>query len=211
MKDQTLVAEKHKPRSRSDKKREAILAAAADLFPTHGFVQTSMDQIASAAGVSKQTVYSHFGDKKGVFISAIRSKCIEDSLSEALFEQSIPVEELLLQLANHLHRLLLSEDTICLTRLCISGAEQHPEVSEMFYQAGADNLNKLLINYLEKQAEAGILGIDNSQFAAWHFLQMVNGDAPLRAKLGMEQCLNAEEMQQYLQSCVNAFLRAYKI
>src|SRR5690606_22208157 len=44
-------------------KRAAILQAAERMFLQHGFEGVSMDQIAAAAGVSKLTVYSHFGDK----------------------------------------------------------------------------------------------------------------------------------------------------
>ncbi|HET6586161.1 MAG TPA: helix-turn-helix domain-containing protein, partial [Oleiagrimonas sp.] len=48
-------------------KRAAILAASIDLFTRQGFEGTSMDAVATAAGVSKLTVYSHFGDKDNLF------------------------------------------------------------------------------------------------------------------------------------------------
>ena len=52
-------------------KRAAILDAAKRLFIQSGFDGTSMDQIATEAGVSKLTVYSHFGDKESLFLSLI--------------------------------------------------------------------------------------------------------------------------------------------
>ena len=45
-------------------KRQAILDAAKSLFLTHGYANTSMDAVATLAGVSKLTVYSHFTDKE---------------------------------------------------------------------------------------------------------------------------------------------------
>ena len=48
-------------------KRAAILDAAKRMFVSHGFERVSMDQIAAEAGVSKLTVYSHFGDKDRLF------------------------------------------------------------------------------------------------------------------------------------------------
>ena len=48
---------------RSSRKRSAILDAATELFLTREYAGTSMEDIASAAAVSKQTVYKHFGDK----------------------------------------------------------------------------------------------------------------------------------------------------
>ena len=51
-------------------KRAAILDAAKRLFLVQGFTGVSMDQIAAEAGVSKLTVYSHFGDKESLFADA---------------------------------------------------------------------------------------------------------------------------------------------
>ena len=52
-------------------KRSSILEAAKRLFSMEGFAGVSMDQIAAEAGVSKLTVYSHFGDKEALFFAAV--------------------------------------------------------------------------------------------------------------------------------------------
>ena len=51
---------------RSVRKRRTILEAATTLFLRNGYLGTSMDEIAALARVSKQTVYKHFADKKGL-------------------------------------------------------------------------------------------------------------------------------------------------
>src|SRR5690606_40902510 len=66
-------------------KGAAILEAAKRMFTLHGYERTSMDLIASEAGVSKLTVYSHFGDKDALFAAAVKSHC-ETQLPDALFE-----------------------------------------------------------------------------------------------------------------------------
>jgi AcrR family transcriptional regulator len=48
-------------------KQEAILQGAVRLFLRSGYAGTSMDRVAAEAGVSKQTIYSHFQDKEGLF------------------------------------------------------------------------------------------------------------------------------------------------
>ncbi|WP_457395457.1 TetR/AcrR family transcriptional regulator, partial [Roseateles sp. P5_E1] len=65
-------------------KRAAILEAAKSLFVEQGYNGVSMDSIAAQAGVSKLTVYSHFGDKETLFTEAVKSTCVA-MLPDALF------------------------------------------------------------------------------------------------------------------------------
>ena len=59
-------------RSKSAEKSATILKGAMKEFLKHGYAGTSMDQIAKVAGVSKATVYSHFGDKESLFNAVIQ-------------------------------------------------------------------------------------------------------------------------------------------
>ncbi|MFZ1392197.1 MAG: TetR/AcrR family transcriptional regulator, partial [Dokdonella sp.] len=96
-------------------KRAAILQAAKQLFPEHGFDGTSMDTIAALAGVSKLTVYSHFVDKERLFIEAVREKCAEQMPFE-LFDVDVsgPIREQLMAIARAFFALVTSEESISL-------------------------------------------------------------------------------------------------
>lgn len=59
-------------RQKSEEKAEAILKGAMQEFLANGYAATSMDRVAKAAGVSKATVYSHFGDKEKLFNALIQ-------------------------------------------------------------------------------------------------------------------------------------------
>lgn len=59
-----------KPRDKS-KKRQAILDGAIDVFIEDGYELASMDKVAEVAGVSKRTVYNHFGSKENLFETII--------------------------------------------------------------------------------------------------------------------------------------------
>lgn len=54
----------------------ALLNAAAQEFAEHGFANTSITQIATAARVTKGAVYHHFPDKVGLF-EALLNRCNE--------------------------------------------------------------------------------------------------------------------------------------
>ncbi len=59
------------PQRLTDRKRLAILQAAAEQFRSFGFEATSMDKIAATAGVSKRTVYNHFPSKEDLFAETL--------------------------------------------------------------------------------------------------------------------------------------------
>lgn len=52
-------------------RRAAIVAAAAGVFLRYGFKKTSMDDLARAAGLSRQGLYLHFPTKEAVFKEAL--------------------------------------------------------------------------------------------------------------------------------------------
>lgn len=58
--------------TKSEAKRSAILKGAMEEFLQNGYAATSMDKVAKSAGVSKATVYSHFGDKENLFNAVIQ-------------------------------------------------------------------------------------------------------------------------------------------
>src|SRR3989442_15569455 len=57
---------------RAQANRDAILTAAQELFIQHGFGSTSMDAIAVAANVSKQTLYRYYLHKQALFIPTMQ-------------------------------------------------------------------------------------------------------------------------------------------
>ena len=74
------------PSESGSQRREAILSAAIPVFGRFGFKKTSVDDIAAAAGISKQGLYLHFTSKEEVFLAALQ-KYLDDGLN--LVEQAL--------------------------------------------------------------------------------------------------------------------------
>lgn len=53
--------------------REAILAAATELFSTNGFAGTSMSDLAEELGLSKAAIYHHFESKESILRDLVKS------------------------------------------------------------------------------------------------------------------------------------------
>jgi AcrR family transcriptional regulator len=84
-------------------RRQAISKAAVELFERQGFQNTTIEQIASQAGVSPPTVFKYFGNKQEIILEILRhadQRAITDTRS-LIHEIDDPVEALC-----HLERLL---------------------------------------------------------------------------------------------------------
>ena len=74
-------------RTKSEAKTEAILKGAMEEFLRNGYAGTSMDKVAKSAGVSKATVYSHFGDKENLF------NAVMQDLAKGKFQTVMELEQ----------------------------------------------------------------------------------------------------------------------
>lgn len=190
-------------------KRMLILASASNLFLDNGFETTSMDQIALHAGVSKQTVYSHFGSKEALFTAVIEGKCHQYEITEDLFDLELPIHDMLVSLARHFSDLVLSDDAIRLHRIAIAGAEQHSKIAQLYWQAGPVWLQTRFTHYLEHKQAAGQVSIKNPSHAAQQFLFMIKGETHMRLLLNLKTELVSEQINDYLDNCVSLFEKAY--
>jgi AcrR family transcriptional regulator len=58
-------------RLRAPERRSTILEAAGRLFGDRGYDATTLEEVASAAGVTKPIVYRHFGSKEGLYLALL--------------------------------------------------------------------------------------------------------------------------------------------
>lgn len=78
----------------TDTRQEALLEAAVGVFARYGFRKTSMDEVARAAGVSRQGLYLLFADKEALFRQAVTfklSRQLRAAIAELAKEQT-PLE-----------------------------------------------------------------------------------------------------------------------
>jgi AcrR family transcriptional regulator len=71
--------------------RERILDAAMEIFARYGYRRASMDQVADAAGLTRQAVYHHFQSKEALFRAAVEA--LHDGALEAAVAAGVAAEE----------------------------------------------------------------------------------------------------------------------
>ncbi|MEH1930505.1 TetR/AcrR family transcriptional regulator [Nostoc sp.] len=140
-------------------KQEQILQGAIRVFLKEGYARTSMDRVSAEAGVSKQTIYSHFQDKEGLF------KALIERLTLACFQSIFCTEKLhgepailLRQVAEiYLTKVADNPDYLALLRLIITESQNFPELAKLYTQTVVQRGRQMLSQYFASHPELGII------------------------------------------------------
>jgi len=187
-----------------------VLDAAQQLFLSQGYAATSMDAIAQAAGVSKLTVYSHFGDKEGLFRAAIETHC-EATLPHVAFEYQVDrdLRLQLLAIARGFRALMFSAEALALHRVLIAEAQSDGDLARAFYAAGPCRTIEEFAGFLRGAHAAQRLDVADPHAAASQFFAMLKGESHLCRLIGLPSALDAAGIAHQIDGIVDMFLRAY--
>ncbi len=183
-----------RPDRRSTRKREAILSAAADLFLANGYERTSVDAVALAAGVGKQTVYSHFAGKETLFLAAVESaRASSAATAEEFTLDPARPREGLNALGTAVLGVVLDPTVAALQRLTISELPRHPQLQAM-WRSGAQNATLLatVTSYLERCSEAGSLAVTEPTRSARQIVFLLATEARTSTAYGIAPLTGAE-------------------
>jgi len=200
-----------RPRTKSEEKRVLIQHAATKLFCELGFAATSMDKIAKEAGVSKQTVYSHFGNKDELFIDAISCKCASYKVVDLVNDKLDEPQQALIVIATNFIDLLLSQEAVEMHRTCIAESISYPHVSRLFHAAGPERMISEIEKVMVEFVKRDLLKIPNTRYAAVQFLCAMKGEICMQIEYNVENILSASEITAYIENTVAMFLRAYQL
>jgi TetR/AcrR family transcriptional repressor of mexJK operon len=205
---------RHDGDTRTARKRGAILDAATTLFLRDGYQATSMDQIATAAAVSKQTVYKQFADKQSLFREIVADTVAEvaDPVAEqvASLRDSSDLEADLRDLAHALLAQVIKPRVMQLRRLVIAEAGRFPDLGILFYERGPGRTIAALATAFQHLAARGTLQADDPQTAAEHFNWLVMS-TPVNQVMfcGDTELPDRASLSRYADAGTRAFLAAY--
>lgn len=186
-------------------KTEAILDAAQALFAERGG-QTTMEAIARAAGVSRQTLYNRFPSKIDI------GRALASRRSAILTAQ--------LQSGGDTRTVLTAYALTLLNKLCVAPgpgtlrgvalmSPTAPELARAIYRAGPAEGLRQLSAWLAQENRAGRLSIPEPDAAAEMFSGMVMGHGHLRMILDIET--PAFDPQARAADVADRFMKAFSL
>ncbi|MEM1263148.1 MAG: TetR/AcrR family transcriptional regulator [Pseudomonadota bacterium] len=196
---------KRQGRPKSEEKREAIRQAGSELFLAVGWANASMDAIAQKAGVSKQTVYSHFRSKEDLFRACIRSKLSTYELDGA--DCGDQLDQALQRFGERFFELMNDPDVTRMYRVLIAHAEEFPNLVRNFKEAGPDEAEQELATLLARTLPDDC-GLDTKEIAC-DFLHPIIVDVLMKRLLNVEPEIG--DQRAYIERSVHRFLRLHGI
>ncbi|HEX7759798.1 MAG TPA: TetR/AcrR family transcriptional regulator [Caulobacteraceae bacterium] len=190
-------------------KTEAILEATSEAIYERG-LNVSMDEIARRAGVSKQTVYNHYGSKSDL-VRALIDRRVE--LMTAALEVPGALNRPQEALADYARALLETINMprgVTLFRLIIASVTADPDLAQTVLKAGLRASRLKLADFLARETAAGRLAIDDVDEAADFFAGMVVSHRQISGLLGLPSDLSPARIERLATEAARRFMRAYR-
>ena len=193
-------------RGEGEARRAAVLDAAFELLVERGYAGCTTSAIAQRAGASKETLYSWFGDKAGLFAALIERQAeATNARVQAALAGDGDVRTTLTDFAGGLLRLLLGERSVAINRAAIAELSTAPELAQRLLAHGRHRTGPLVESYLARQARLGRLRVDDPADAFRLLYGLIVQDSQIRVLLG-EPPLGPAAITERAATAVDQFL-----
>ncbi|MBZ9784065.1 TetR/AcrR family transcriptional regulator [Pseudomonas sp. REP124] len=190
-----------------------ILAAAGRMFIEHGYEGASMEEIAKAAAVTRQTLYNRFPDgKESLFVA------VAERMWEAFPVMNVAIDERalsdprrgLMQIATAFACFWSGPTAADFLRMVIMEGRRFPVLASRFDEVIQAPAMTVISDYLAELARRGALAVQEPETAARDFMEMLDGRVLWKQVRANSEPLAREEIEQIVERTVDAFLRSLR-
>ena len=162
---------------RGNKKQE-ILEAALELFSVQGFEATSVAQIASAVGIRKASLYSHFENKQAILDELVQA-VLEEYAAHSIFAgadwerdaRNLPVTpDAAVQMIQEQIRCILHNPVVQRARkMLVIEQFRNPELAKLQTRQNYSDVLQYFIGLVKQLIRQGVLKEDDPEIMAAQF------------------------------------------
>lgn len=178
-----------------------ILETATKLFLANGYDATSMVAVATAAGVSKRTLYSRYGTKEALMNGVIEDRIKRWATTASENDVNLPddFKQRMIRHAQTLAHALGGPDVREFDRLIQSTSSRFPEFARAFHELGYRYELEFLAAEIRAGAAATSKPAQNPERVAQQLLSMIMG---WRRSQELVRELNNTEVEEFARNAV---------
>jgi TetR/AcrR family transcriptional regulator, mexJK operon transcriptional repressor len=198
-----------RPRRGTEAQRnDSLIAAATQVFVRDGYGGSSIDKVASEAGVSTRTIYERFKNKADL-LGAVITRLVERDMATILnpeeLDQLEPRQGLTV-IGQTITGRACHPDSAALFRILAMEAQRFPELAAKIRDNAKARIDSAVSGYLRGQVRRGALKLADPDRAASLFLQMMCGELKECLLFGSEADVARLDFGAHLDMVVDIFL-----
>lgn len=153
-----------KREQQAEERRNQLIDTALSLFSEKGWENTTIKDLADAAGVAPGLFYHYFESKEDLLLSVFEKHGFNAELRRVIQPAAErPASEVLLEVANSYYKLLTERESF--VRMFVREAMTNPKLSARWTSTCNEGV-QLLASYLQERVEAGELRPHNTMMSA---------------------------------------------
>ncbi len=142
---------------RLDRRRDAFIDAARQLFIDQGFERTALSEVVERAGGSLSTLYKLFGNKAGLLAAVVEEQSRDgESLIVEVGESGVEPCAALHTLGAHLHDKLLDPEAVAISRVVMAYSLEDAGFAREFHRKTLQRACRNLTDLFEGWRRKGI-------------------------------------------------------
>ena len=197
--------------------RAAVVDAARTLFLRKGYAGTTVEEIATVAGLTKRTVYNNYGDKDALFREVVADVlAYAEVFARGLHEEftvgvtAANLRATLDDLGRRLALCIVRSEVIALRRLLIGEARAFPALGAEYFDRAPGQVIEALTSGFEHLGGRGLLRVADARRAAAQFAYLVAGE-PLDRAMLVGTIPPKEQVVACAREGVQTFLTRYSV
>lgn len=195
---------------RTEARRQAIIAAAAQFFQEAGYEGASMNELAKRLGGSKATLYGYFPSKEELFGAVVRAVAT-NHLFDATRELNSDIvgrtalEMALIHFGERMLYVLTNEKSATDVYRMVVAEAGRSDVGRLFYEAGPSESITILASVLEGAMARGEIRRADTRVAAMQYTALVTAEVTARIFQQDPPPLALKEIQQMVTRAADLF------
>lgn len=219
-------------RMKTEARRQALLAAARDVFQEVGFELASMDVIAARLGSSKATLYRYFDSKEALFMELVQRSAhaqggdmmamlhesggaapdleltSETAVANPMLDPGAQVAPTLAKFGRYILKDFHTPEALGVQRMVIAAA-MNPAIGKMYYERGPARATQYLGNYFASLIKAEKIRAADPHVMACHFYGLLESEVHQAGLFNVLTSLDDERIDATVARTMDVFLRAY--